>query len=594
MARAKMGAVLAALVLIVGLRLVALRSDPYPRLDWSAGLLTDEGFYIHNARNVALFGHARTDEFNNMLLSPLLHFAQTAIFAVFGVGSLQARMIGVACSLLMLWLFWAALRRAFDNRIALTATLFLGLDHTNLLYNRMALMDTPAALGVVAAFYALMRAFDENPKSKIQNPKWLALCGALLGLTVVNRTLCLYLLPVPFLALVPAFAGMTGRWALGKEETDTQSPNTQRPTLWLLLPVLLVFALYFAVWYAPNRAEIAAMNRYYRTEQIQPKSWAHLGSNLYHAALGDYRGLSPYLFRHTPILFSLALLWVVGNMAWGNGKRDEERTTQSPNHPITQSPNDPMTRYLTAWLLLGWGLLAVIGYSPSRYYVTTYPALAALAALALWRLPELWVALQAKNSRARILRGALIWFLAYHAVEAVVHQRGVLPRIPTLLLLYGLPTTLAILDFRFWILDSFRSKSKIQNPKSTIYLVLALWALANAYWLGDWAWGMRWTQYDMSRWLAENLPARSVLIGDVAPGVCLDNPFVAVNVIPKLCNSERPVEKFAGRPRYVVILDGRWKEGYWLFRHPEAVAPERRIKLARVLRWDVGVYEVNE
>src|ERR1044071_7649153 len=79
--------------LAVFLRLIALRSDPYSSLDWSAGLLTDEGFYIHNARNVALFGHARTDEFNNMLLSPWLHYLQVGVFQTFGTGAVQARLI---------------------------------------------------------------------------------------------------------------------------------------------------------------------------------------------------------------------------------------------------------------------------------------------------------------------------------------------------------------------------------------------------------------------------------------------------------------------------------------------------------------------
>src|SRR6266571_9185730 len=139
--------------LAVALRLFYLRSDPYLFLDWSAGQLTDEGFYIHNARNVALFGHARTDEFNNMLLSPGLHYVQVGVFNVFGVGSVQARLISIIVSLLTLCLFWAAMKRAFGPHIAFTATLFLSLDHTNLLFNRLALMDTPATLPAVAAFY---------------------------------------------------------------------------------------------------------------------------------------------------------------------------------------------------------------------------------------------------------------------------------------------------------------------------------------------------------------------------------------------------------------------------------------------------------
>src|SRR5262249_15981546 len=109
---------LSLIVLAIALRLIALRSDPYPGLDWSTAMLSDEGFYITNARNVALFGHARTDEFNNMLLSPWLHYLQVGVFHAVGAGALQARLISVISSLLTLWVFWAAMRRAFGDRIA--------------------------------------------------------------------------------------------------------------------------------------------------------------------------------------------------------------------------------------------------------------------------------------------------------------------------------------------------------------------------------------------------------------------------------------------------------------------------------------------
>ncbi|MGQ7394140.1 hypothetical protein ACTGZO_10930, partial [Streptococcus suis] len=83
------------LLLMVILRLIAPGSNAYPRLTWSSALLTDEGFYIHNARNLVLYGHARTDEFNNMLIMPLLHLMQIGMFRMFGVGAIQARMISV-------------------------------------------------------------------------------------------------------------------------------------------------------------------------------------------------------------------------------------------------------------------------------------------------------------------------------------------------------------------------------------------------------------------------------------------------------------------------------------------------------------------
>src|SRR5579859_4383736 len=89
-----------AIPLMVGLRLWRLDSDAYPRLSWSSALLTDEGFYLHNARNVVLFGHARTDGFNNMFIMPLLHALQVGVFRVWGVSLVSARGISVACSVL--------------------------------------------------------------------------------------------------------------------------------------------------------------------------------------------------------------------------------------------------------------------------------------------------------------------------------------------------------------------------------------------------------------------------------------------------------------------------------------------------------------
>lgn len=546
-------------LLLVGLRVVALRSDPYSRLDWSAGLLTDEGFYIHNARNRVLFGRARTDEFNNMLLSPLLHHVQVAAFVAFGVGSAQARAISVVSSLLALGLLFAALRRAFGTRIALTAVVLLGLDHVNLLYNRMALMDTPAALGAVAAFFAFVRA-QEAGATRRARLAWLAACGALLGVTVVSRMLGVYLVAAPFAALATAGRRREAFGAVGAG-------------------LAVVAAGYVVGWYLPRAAEIARMNRYYRVVQVQPRSAAHLLRNVRHAVLGDHRGLAPYLFRHTPAAFALALAWLAALAAARAGRL---RTADGAEARAAGA-------YLAAWLLAGWALLAAVAYSPSRYYVMTYPALFSLAAIALWSLPDMLRALAGRGAAACVARSALAALLAYHAAEAVVHQGGVVGRAATLAALLGAPVAAAVL--------AWAAPGALTRPGAARVAAVgavAVWLGFNAYWLGDWAAHLSYSQYAISRWLAAAVPPGSVLLGDVAPGITMDNGLAAVNVIPGLCNGERPVERFAGRPRYIAILDGRWKERYWLRRYPNLVDPKRRLRLARVLRWDVGIYAVPE
>src|SRR5262249_10618499 len=112
------GVVVSIVLLIVLLRVVALDSDAYPRLSWSSALLTDEGCYLHDARNHVLFGHDTNDVFHNRLIMPTLHLLQLAVFRGFGVGAVQARLISVGLSLGMLTVLFVSLRRAFGVRVA--------------------------------------------------------------------------------------------------------------------------------------------------------------------------------------------------------------------------------------------------------------------------------------------------------------------------------------------------------------------------------------------------------------------------------------------------------------------------------------------
>ncbi len=556
--------ILAVFALMAALRMVALSSDAYTRLDWSAGILTDEGFYSHNARNVTVLGHARTDDFNNMLVSPVLHYLQVGVFRLFGSGVVPLRMISVVCSLLALLLLWAALRPIFGRGVALAAICVLGFDHMALLQHRLGLMDTPASLPVVLALWTFSKALQADGAAL---RRWLWLVGGALGFAFVVRSLCAYLAPVPLIAL--------WFWSRPSAGSEGGVGSDRLPWRHVLLPFAGVLALYGVLWWLPHRAELATMNRYYLFHQILPGSLAHLWWNVYHAVLGDFRGVAPYLFRHSPAVFTLALAWLAG-LVLGVRPFGEDRRQVA------------LAAYLVAWLLCGWALLAVIGYSPSRYYVTTYPALAALAALGLRSLPAIWGRVWRGDARARAVRGALAWFLAYHAVESLVHRGGVVPHMATMVLLYGLPTVVAA------ALAALPGGLTVSRAGRAVAVALAVaWVGVNAAWLTHWATHIRSTQIEMSRWLAATLPEGSVLIGDVAPGVSMETEFTAVNVIPGLCNGVKPVERFAAKPRYVVILDGRWKEAYWTKHYPEIVMPERRLTLRRVLRWDVGVYAVD-
>jgi 4-amino-4-deoxy-L-arabinose transferase-like glycosyltransferase len=616
-----------AVALMMGLRLICLESDAYPRLDWSTGLLTDEGFYVHSARNVILFGQARQDEFNNALLMPVLHSVQVTVFHLFGVGIVPARLISVASSLLTLLVFFAALRRAFGERVALLGTLLLGLDHTNLLYNRLALMDTPAALPMVGAFYALLRGCglradaSETPDAPPRFAAlWLCACGALLTLAFATRSLSFLLFPAPFLALkgVQVFktSGIQSGSALpprpptlGPEGQNTRisaSPHTQSYPLSPILSILIGLAggllLYALLWYLPNREALARMNAYYLHHQLLPDSPSHLARIVTRFFFGNDRGMAVYLFRHTPVLFLLALLGLV--WWWQRGRLA----------PLPEGARIGL-RFLIAWLLVTWTFHAISGYAPSRYYILFYPALTALAAVTLTRLPDVWAAI----TRSAPIPVALAGFTTYHLLLTLfVHLKWSAQTavggaaIGALVVCVAVRSRWAAIreqSFQALRFPGLRvgaslrpAEQPIQPPISkletihvpphpALYTLVLLWALVNLGWTADWLRGIAYTQRDAGQWLAAHLPPDSVLLGAVAPGLCIHNRFVAVPVIPGLCNDNQPVERYAPTPRYILIFDGGIRERWWVQTYPALVAPARRQQLfPRLVNFPVGIY----
>jgi hypothetical protein len=328
-----MCAAVAVAALMIGLRVAWPESDPYARLSWSSGLLTDEGFYIHNARNLVLFGAERTDGFNNMLLMPTLHIVQLAVFRAWGVGAVQARTISVVCSLLGLMVLFAAARRAFGLRTAVYTVLIAGLDHTNLLYNRLALMDTPGEMLLIFALYAWVRA-TAPPRSRQTESGWLAVCGAILALAFITRGLAAIVIPAVFLAVAlgararpesPAVSDASKRSANG---TARRAAAGLRQALPIAVGLAVVVTVYAACWYWPNRAEMASASRYYLWGQLLPRDGQRLVLNAANAWFGDERGAAPFLMRHAPIQVVLVFGWVC--LLWRRRKRSDAVPAVAP------------------------------------------------------------------------------------------------------------------------------------------------------------------------------------------------------------------------------------------------------------------------
>jgi 4-amino-4-deoxy-L-arabinose transferase-like glycosyltransferase len=508
-------------------------------LSWSSALLTDEGFYTHNARNVALFGHARTDEFNNELIMPALHFVQVGVFRLFGAGVLQARAISVLLGLLSLPILFSALRRAMGVRVAAIATLFLGLDHVSLLYSRMALMDTPASFVAICAFAAWVRGVEREGKGGC----WLVAAGALFGGLLAVRGLALFVFPASLIAL-----------SGGRREG-------LRRGLWICAGLCIALGAYLVLWWLPHRVELARADGFYILAQLSPHGPGAIRANLTNALFGYSQGMAAYLLRHSPVLAGLSI-WYLLAVRPAAGR-------------------SPAERFLTAWLVIGWALLALTRYPAPRYYVLFYPALAGTAAIALDRLA-------AGERRTLSATGAGLFggFAAYHLLLLALHDRHGVAAV----ILYGAPFVVAVAVYERC---AHRTEALRRAPAHMLAAAIAAFLLLDGLWLGHWLTHLECRRSTEDCLLGRWAPSGTVMIGDAAPALCMDNGFVAAPVIPGLANDMAPLEQFAGSRRCVVIVEGRRNTGWWQSRYPGVISPgNRRFLFRSVAGLMVGVYPV--
>jgi hypothetical protein len=332
-------------------RFISLKADPDWRLDWSTGLFTDEAYYFTNARNLVLFGQTRLDEFNNMVLSPLLHLVQEGLFRLFGVSYEPVRAMTAVCGLLAAFFLGLAFNQVMGKRAGWLAFLFLAFDHAFLLYNRIALIETPIAMVLCLAVYTW--AISQKAKRQVIP---LVLTGALVAIAVTTKFSAAVILPGFFLALL-CIKG-----------------QKYRPILWLGLGFIVVFAIWHFAWSQPNHTELTRMVHHYRYVQLQPHSMADLLRNINLGLFGQYKGWAHFHIIHQPILFALCLF---GFFMLLNRKKQ-------------LCENDGIGLLMAGWLLGGWLLMSVINYSPTRYYVVYLPAIAGFSAWVLLRALSWW------------------------------------------------------------------------------------------------------------------------------------------------------------------------------------------------------------
>ena len=118
----------------------------------------DEGAWVHNARNKALFGRWSEDAWNPMYIAPVFTGLEYASFALFGVGVWQARLVSELAGVVSVVLLACGVRRIAGREAGLIAGALLATNYVYVMWNRAALMETSMVAFMVAAWYCYVRA----------------------------------------------------------------------------------------------------------------------------------------------------------------------------------------------------------------------------------------------------------------------------------------------------------------------------------------------------------------------------------------------------------------------------------------------------
>src|SRR3954470_14000552 len=119
--------------------LAAILRGLYPTADppWRAtvGVVWhDEGAWTHNARNRALWGTWRTDDWNPLYVAPVFTGLEYAAFAAFGVGTWQARLVPMPLGVIAVIALGCGVARIGGRRAGIAAAVLLATNYVGAMY----------------------------------------------------------------------------------------------------------------------------------------------------------------------------------------------------------------------------------------------------------------------------------------------------------------------------------------------------------------------------------------------------------------------------------------------------------------------------
>lgn len=180
---------------IAALKFLYTNADPDLNLTWSkSSFLTDELYHGGNALNLYLSGKSQLNDFNYILILPLMPLMEYLSFLIFDVSLFSLRLPANVLSLILMLTLVVYVNRsrkklldqAFSKYwITLLALFILGANYYFFIYGKMALLDIPmAACGFLSLFLFLQ---GEQAESGRQH-RFYILTGFMLAAALLIKT----------------------------------------------------------------------------------------------------------------------------------------------------------------------------------------------------------------------------------------------------------------------------------------------------------------------------------------------------------------------------------------------------------------------
>jgi 4-amino-4-deoxy-L-arabinose transferase-like glycosyltransferase len=340
-------------LLVLGLQIAA---DPFPGVTFSQSPYSDEAWSVLGARNLVLLGTWAPDELQMYLVQLPFNATLAAVFELFGVGIIQARVTAIVLSVATVMLGSGITTRHFGPIVGVVAGIGLATTPLFLYYGRMAYLEPMVAFFLLAGLTALLAfAGRSSPLSGLA-------AGACLALAIGTKPS----------AAAAALGILVAAFIVGGDA----SLHARRRAMTAAGVIVLTGVAWIGLVWLPNRDGVEAALRFWPQILLPATAW----DAVLHA--GSYLRVSDGAIPLTlPLLVAAASGAVVAAARWRSMARAQRL----------------LVAFALGWLVFGGLVIVLSSYRPNRYVVPLLPPLAILAGVAgsalIERVPK-WRALR--------------------------------------------------------------------------------------------------------------------------------------------------------------------------------------------------------